>query len=111
MHITKSQIEQTTILVIDGEVNFNSSPELKKVFDELLKKGAQKFIIDFTKISYIDSSGLATMLEVLQRLKPSKGSLSLINISVKIKNVFHVTKLDSFFPMYNSLDEALASLN
>ena len=67
-------------------------------------------LIDFSDVGYIDSSGLATLIEMLQRLKKSGGKLCFSSMSEKVKNVFEITKLDKLFSIFDSRQEALSSL-
>ncbi len=109
MHIKTGEEQGVTIVSVEGEINLESSPQLRKAFEDLLKKGTQKIILDFQRISYIDSSGLATCVELFQRLQEKSGKLSLVNVSPKIRNVFEVTRLDKLFHICNSQEEALAT--
>src|SRR3989338_1341633 len=107
MQITQSDIKGFKVLTIEGEVDLNSSPEMRKVFNDLIDKGAKKIVVSFERVAYIDSSGLATLIEMMQRLKKSQVSLYLVQMSEKIKNLFEITKLDILFAIYRTQDEAL----
>ncbi len=109
MNITQSQINGYTAIAIEGEVDLNSSPQLRKVFSDLSDKGSQKIIINFAKVSYIDSSGLATLIEMMQRQKKGEGKMLLVHMSDKIKSLFEITKLDKLFAIYRTQEEALAA--
>ncbi|MDO8580327.1 MAG: STAS domain-containing protein [Candidatus Omnitrophota bacterium] len=109
MQIKLGETKGVTIVTIEGEINLESSPQLRKAFDDLLKKGTQKIMLDFQKISYIDSSGLATCVELFQRLQDKSGKLCLVQLPVKVRNVFEVTRLDKLFPIYNSQEEAFVN--
>jgi len=107
MQINEKNTNGVTILVVDGDIDLNSSPTMRQKFDELIEKNISKIIINFQDVSYIDSSGLATVIEMLQRLKKSQGQLRLANLSEKLKNLFEITKIDKLFQMYSSEEEAL----
>jgi len=108
MHVTHSKIKDFVAVAIDGEVDLNSSPQLRKVFTEILSQGASKILINFVKVSYIDSSGLATLIEMMQRLKKENGQMRLVGMSDKVKSLFEITKLDKLFLIYRTEEEALA---
>jgi anti-sigma B factor antagonist len=107
MQIQERKVNDVTILAINGDIDLNSSPNMRKKFEELIKNNALKIIINFQDVSYIDSSGLATIIEMLQRLKKVQGHLHLSNMSEKIKNLFEITKIDKLFQMYPNEQEAL----
>ena len=104
--MTVKVIEQDgiDIYTISGEVNISTSPDLKKLFEQ---KTPKKIVIDFEKVTYIDSSGLATLVEMLKKTKSNGGNLGLANLSDKVKSLFEITKLDKLFFVSPSLQEAL----
>ncbi|MFH1655101.1 MAG: STAS domain-containing protein [Candidatus Omnitrophota bacterium] len=107
MQISEKDANGVTILEVEGDIDLNSSPTMREKFDELIKNNISKIIINFQDVSYIDSSGLATVIEMLQRLKKSQGQLRLSNLSEKLKNLFEITKIDKLFQMYSSEEDAL----
>jgi len=107
MNVTEEKIQDVTFCKIEGEININTSPQLRKSFEDLIKSGEKKIIIDFSSVPYIDSSGLATLIELFQRLKKTDGKLRICNMSEKVRNVFEVTKLHKLFEIYDSRDLAL----
>ena len=110
MKISEEKLNDILICKTEGEININTSPELRKAFDEYIRKGMKKVLIDFSSVTYIDSSGLATLIELLQRLNKIGGKLNIFNVSEKIKNIFEVTKLHKLFKIYENRDEALKDI-
>ena len=110
MDIAQIKKDGCTIVAITGEIDLNSSPQLRKAFVDLIEQGAVKVIVDFANVSYIDSSGLATLIEMMQRVKRVQGTMHLSQMSDKIKSLFEITKLDKLFKIYQSQDEALAAI-
>jgi len=76
------------LCVIEGEVDINTSVQLRKVFDDLIKRNEKKVLVEFSGVEYIDSSGLATLIEMFQRLKKIGGKLRFSGMSQKVKNAF-----------------------
>jgi anti-sigma B factor antagonist len=110
MKITKTEAGGTTIIAIEGEVNIDSSQELHNIFTEMIDQNIQKVIVDLELTSYIDSSGLATLVYMSQALKGNQGKIMLANIlSDKVRGIFEITKLDKVFKICNSREEALAA--
>ena len=110
MQITKSEVNGVTIIAIEGEINLDSSQELHEFFNKLIAQNIKKVVVDLKKTSYIDSSGLATLLHMFHGLKENQGEIFLANIvSDKIKGIFEITKLDKLFKAYPSIEEALAA--
>ena len=98
-----------TVCHIDGEIDINSSPGIKKAFDKLIAKKEPKVVVNFSKVSYVDSSGLATLVEVLKNMRQYGGRLRLTNLSPKIKSLFEITKLEKLFDIVAEEEEAVST--
>ena len=107
MKIREEKFNDAVVCFLEGEININNSPELRKVFDGLIEKSQKKVIVNFSAVSYIDSSGLATLIEMFQRLKKIGGSLRFSNMEQKIRNVFEITKLHKLFEIFDTQEAAL----
>jgi anti-sigma B factor antagonist len=107
MKINQEQKNDVMICKIEGEINLNTSPELRKIFDTTINKNIKKVLVDFSQVGYIDSSGLATLIELFQRLKKIDGKLRICDMQDKVKNVFEITKLHKLFEIYDSQEMAL----
>lgn len=107
MKIREERNQDICIYNLEGEININTSGELRKAFDNIIKNDDKKVLIDFKDVSYIDSSGLATLIEMLQRLKKIGGSLRISNMNERVKNIFEITKLYKLFDIFDVRQEAL----
>ena len=110
MQIRMENKNSISVYYIDGDVDINTSPDVKKVFDKLTKEQAQKIIVNFSRVNYVDSSGLATLVAALKKVKSFGGRLKLVNLSAKVKGLFEITRLDKLFEIDNSEEEALKGL-
>ena len=102
MKIVETKKDDIITCKVEGEINISTSPNLRKAFDGFINKGIKKIVIDFSGVPYIDSSGLATLIELLQRLKKIDGKLRVCSMSDKVKNVFEITKLHKLFEIYDN---------
>ena len=66
-------------------------------------------VINFEKVSYVDSSGLATIVEIFKKLRAYGGALKLVNLSPKVKGLFEITKLEKLFDISDDEEEAIKS--
>ncbi len=107
MEVKSFEKEGVLVFQVDGEINISSSPELKKQFE---KQTSKKVVVDLLKVAYIDSSGLATLVEILKRTKSQSGSLVLSGLSDKVKSLFEITKLDKLFQVSATQDEAVSRI-
>ena len=100
---TESQMDRVNL---EGDLDFHSSPELRRELTKLVEHQAAKVLVDFEKVSYIDSSGLATFVELFQRMKRYGGKLVLYNLNPSVRSVFEISKLDTIFKLAGSEKEA-----
>ncbi len=96
-----------SVFQVTGEINISTSPELRKAFE---KQSSKKVVVDLEKVTYIDSSGLATLVEMLKKTKAQGGSLGLAGMTDKVKSLFEITKLDKLFSIYSSRAQALTQV-
>lgn len=108
MRIKSTESGGIVVVEVEGEINITTSPELKKSFDSIR---TAKVVINMQNVGYIDSSGLATLVELLKKVKQKGGNLSLSQVSEKVRSLFEITKLDRLFSIYSSNEEALKSLS
>jgi Anti-anti-sigma regulatory factor (antagonist of anti-sigma factor) len=66
-------------------------------------------VINLDKVSYIDSSGIGALISSLSNLKKYQGGLKICNVSGSVRKVFELTKLTSFFEIYDSEQEAISA--
>jgi anti-sigma B factor antagonist len=107
MNVKSYEQDGVAVFQVNGEINISTSPDLRKLFEKESKK---KIVIDFEKVSYIDSSGLATLVEVLKRTKTQGGSLGLAAMSDKVKSLFEITKLDKLFSIFQNQKDAISAV-
>lgn len=98
-----------TICYMEGDIDVNSSPELKKTFDKLISKKDPKILVNLSKVTYVDSSGLATLVGILKGIRSYGGKMKLANMSPKIKSLFEITKLDKLFDITANEQEAISA--
>jgi len=97
------------VCYVDGEIDINTSPDVKKSFDKLISSKAPKIVVNLTKVTYVDSSGLATLVEILKNMRSYGGRLRLSNMSPKVKSLFEITKLEKLFEIIASEEEAVST--
>jgi anti-sigma B factor antagonist len=107
MKISKKQKDEIHIFELSGELDFHTSPAFRDRLHELLDKQISKVIVNLKKVSYIDSSGLATFVEALQKIKKYNGKLVLAELVPAVRSVFEIAKLDSVFLLAGSEEEAM----
>jgi anti-sigma B factor antagonist len=105
MEVKTLEENGVAVFQVSGEINISTSPDLRKFFE---KKTSNKVVVDLEKVTYIDSSGLATLVEMLKKTKAQGGTLGLAGMSDKVKSLFEITKLDKLFAIHPTRAQALA---
>ncbi|MCX5677600.1 MAG: STAS domain-containing protein [Candidatus Omnitrophica bacterium] len=98
-----------TVCYVEGEIDINTSPGVKKSFDKLISSKTPKIIINLSRVTYVDSSGLATLVEILKNMRSYGGRLRLSDMSSKVKSLFEITKLEKLFEIVVDEKEAIST--
>lgn len=107
MKISQKQSGEVHIFELSGELDFQTSPDLRHKLQTVSEKPSHKVIVNLKKVNYIDSSGLATFVEALQKAKRLSGRLVLTELVPSVKSVFEIAKLDKVFQLTATEAEAL----
>ena len=97
------------LLELGGEVDLHFSPRLRERVLGSLKSG-KPLLIDMARVSYIDSSGIASLVEGFQTAKSAKLQYGLLNVSKTALQVLTLTRLDKIFDLYSSQDQFIQKL-
>lgn len=82
---------------LKGDIDLNSSPEVRSAMKELIQSKPQELTIDLNEVGYMDSSGVATLVEVLQQTKRYGGHLKLRGLQPRVRSVFEIARLTDIF--------------
>lgn len=109
MEINVVDYKGRKVIEVSGDIDMYSSPALREALLLLTQKKVPALAIDLNKVSYIDSSGIATFVEGLKSMKTYGGRLQLFGIPKGIMEIFNFSKLDKVFEIYSDIDEAVGS--
>lgn len=96
------------VVLLNGEVDLSRSPDARKVILKCLKK-MHNVLVDLSAVEYIDSSGVASLVEGFQYARSNNLEFGLVGVSEAAMSVLRLARLDQVFPIYASLDERLAA--
>ena len=92
------------VLELNGEIDLHFSPQLREHILASLKNG-KALLIDMANVSYIDSSGIASLVEGFQTAKSSNLHYGLLSISGPALQVLTLTRLDQVFSLYDDITD------
>jgi anti-sigma B factor antagonist len=108
MQISTRQIGNSTIVDVVGDITLYNSPEMRKVLLDLLKvKHVVRLIVNLERVKYIDSAGIASLVEGLKLSRDLKSGFALYGLSPTARQVLELTRLIKVFEVHNNEQEAL----
>ena len=99
---------QPKILPLEGESDLHVSPRITNTLNAAVKGKPHNLVIDMENVSYIDSSGLAVLIEAMQKVEKYGGKFALAALQESVKPIFEIARLDQVFQIYPDVDSALA---
>ncbi len=90
-----------------GDVDLSGSPTLKQEIRKVLTTRLTSLVIDLGGVSYMDSSGVATLVEAMQLTRRGQTKLVLCGLQPKVKSIFEIARLDTVFTIVDTVDTAL----
>jgi len=109
MKIAVTKENDIAIVAVEGEIDVETSPQLRERFDELLAQGEHNFVIDLGGVDFIDSSGLAAFVRLFKRVRVGEGDVKLCCIRPEILKIFELTRLNRVFDIFDTRAEAVKS--
>ncbi|MBL4810129.1 MAG: STAS domain-containing protein [Phycisphaerales bacterium] len=106
---TEQPTAGVVIISPTADVDMSRSPILRTAIKGKLKSGLDRMIIDLSEVQYMDSSGLATLVEAMRIAKTESVALHLASMTPKVRAIFEIARLDAFFSIKDSRQEALDS--
>ena len=88
------------VVSLEGEIDLHQSPQVLERLNPLISRKLPRIYLDLSKVSYIDSSGLAAFVDVMQRINAYGGEFALVALRDSVRNIFEISRLDKVFRIY-----------
>ena len=106
--VSTTPIDDGVIVVPSGDVDFSRSPTLRaELMQEMENQNPSRLVIDLFQVDYMDSSGVATLVETMRYQRKHGRKLVLCNMQPKVKSIFQITRLDLVFTICDSTESAV----
>jgi anti-anti-sigma factor len=106
--VEKKHVENFTILYVEGLIKLGESAEFfSSALEKVLQNEDTNVLVDFTKIDYIDSTGIGELVGFLRRFASENRKLVLVVPSERLQKLLHLAQLDGVFKIYPTEDEAI----
>ena len=95
-----------SIVLLTGDVDLSCSPDARKVILDCLE-ASHNTLVDLSEVAYIDSSGVASLVEGYQTAKKKELLFGLVGVSEPAMNVLELARLDKVFPIYADIESCV----
>ena len=110
MDIHEERKDGFLVLCLEGRLDAISSKMFEEKVLAVIDGGEARFVIDLSRLDYVNSAGLRVFLAASKRLTPSGGKVALCSLQEPVKQVFDIVGFYQVFSILGSKDEALNSL-
>ena len=110
MNWTEQAAGQVLIIKLGGDIDLQHSPKLRQLLQSKISTKVPLLLLDFADVRYIDSSGLATLVEYYKNSRAFSGRLAVAALSERVHSIFDLVRLSEIFGVYGSVSEAEAAL-
>ena len=102
--------DASNVLPLEGEIDLHVSPRISAALGAMIDQKPPRVVVDLSAVTYIDSSGLAVLIEGMQNVEAYGGKFVLAGIQENVKPIFEIARLDQVFIIFPHVDAALASI-
>lgn len=110
MDIQTIEKDKAVIMTLNGKLDAVTAPEYEQKVSAVLAKGPCSLIIDFGQLSYISSAGLRALLATAKRIKTRGGQFHCAKVTGTAREVFNISGFSTIFQIWDSVEDALATL-
>ena len=101
--------DEPNVLPLEGEIDLHVSPRVAESLRTLTEKKPERLVVDLSRVTYIDSSGLAALIEGMQNVEAYGGKFVLAGVQENVRPIFEIARLDQVFIIFPHVDAALAA--
>jgi anti-sigma B factor antagonist len=109
VQISSRELDKTVIFDVSGDIDLANSPTVRKaLLREVREKRTPRVVINLSKVRYIDSSGVASLVEGLRASRDVGSRFILFGLSTSAREVLQLSRLLKIFEIYDNEEQALA---
>jgi anti-sigma B factor antagonist len=110
VQISARRDDKTTIFDLSGDIDFANSPQVRQsVLREIRERHTSRVVVNLSQVRYIDSSGVASLVEGLKASRDLGSRFILFGLSTSAREVLQLSRLMKVFEVYDTEEEAMAS--
>ncbi len=101
---------RSRVLPLNGEIDLHVSPSVTALLNAMIAEKPQHLVVDLSRVTYIDSSGLAALIGAMQRVEGYGGKFLLAGLQGTVCDIFENVRLDQVFQIFPDAAAALAAI-
>jgi anti-sigma B factor antagonist len=101
--------DRSRVLPLQGEIDLHVSPSVAASLNAEIEKKPACLVVDLSRVTYIDSAGLAALIEAMQKVEGYKGKFLLAGLQETVRSIFEISRLDQVFQIVPDVDAALSA--
>lgn len=105
-----SEKDGALVIAFSGDIDLQTSPDARKVLLAQVGKAAP-ILVDLSDVGYIDSSGVASLVECLQSAKKVGQKFALVSVSESALRVLQLARLDRVFTIRDTIEDGVAAVS
>ena len=101
--------DESNVLPLEGEIDLHVSSRVAESLRTMSEQKPARLVVDLSDVTYIDSSGLAVLIEGMQNVEAYGGKFFLAGLQDNVRSIFEIARLDQVFIIFPHVDAALAA--
>ena len=110
MTVTESSQYEVKVLRLSGKFDFRARHEFQTAIEKAREGGARHIILNLQGVSFVDSAALGVLANLHKQLKAQNILMSLVNPQDYVKRVLELVKMDQYFPIHATEEQAMSSM-
>ncbi|MEU2338392.1 STAS domain-containing protein [Streptomyces sp. NPDC013172] len=102
--------DRTAVVVVAGDVDLHTAPVLRAQALTVVEQGSPHVVLDLAQVDYVDSTGLSTLIVLLQAAQEAGGSLRVASVPDRLVRMVTLTGISQMLPVHATVADALAAL-
>jgi len=105
--LSRRDEEAATVVSVAGEIDAHTAPELRTRLIEIIADGSTHLVLDFTAVTFLDSTALGVLVGAQRRVRALDGHLGVVTDRPLTVKLFHLTGLDRVIALHATVEQAL----
>ena len=101
--------DRPNVLSLEGEIDLHVSPRVSISLRQIIEKKPKQLVVDLSRVTYLDSSGLALLIESMQNVEKYGGKFAVVGVQETVRAIFDIARLDQVFRIFPDVDAALVA--